>query len=105
MCAVAFLVSLQMPDSRKSGYLQGDGTADAERPHLGREHLGFHEPADRGVERDAHQGRGDLALTFKEAGYETTFFWYVTAMCAVAFLVSLQMPDSRPGTSRLSRAR
>ncbi len=36
-----------------------------------------------------------VALTFKEAGAETTFYWYVTAMCAVAFLVSLQMPDSR----------
>ncbi|UHC16798.1 metabolite/H+ symporter [Methylobacterium currus] len=36
-----------------------------------------------------------VALSFKEAGYETTFYWYVTAMCAVALLVSLQMPDSR----------
>ncbi len=36
-----------------------------------------------------------VALWFKEAGHETWFYWYVTALCAVAFLASLQMPDSR----------
>ncbi len=36
-----------------------------------------------------------VALSFKEAGYETSFYWYVTVMLAIAFLTSLQMPDSR----------
>ncbi|MEH3146973.1 MAG: MFS family transporter [Methylobacterium frigidaeris] len=36
-----------------------------------------------------------VALSFKEAGHETYFYWYVTIMLAVAFLTSLQMPDSR----------
>ncbi|MFE1600914.1 MFS family transporter [Methylobacterium sp. ID0610] len=36
-----------------------------------------------------------VALTFKDWGFETSFFWYVTVMCAIAFLTSLQMPDSR----------
>ncbi|MGY2047436.1 MFS family transporter [Methylobacterium sp. JK268] len=36
-----------------------------------------------------------VALSFKDWGVETWFFWYVTIMCAIAFLTSLQMPDSR----------
>jgi MHS family alpha-ketoglutarate permease-like MFS transporter len=36
-----------------------------------------------------------VALWFKSAGHETTFFWYVTAMCGVAFVAALVMPDSR----------
>ena len=36
-----------------------------------------------------------VALSFKDWGVETWFFWYVTAMCLIAFLTSLQMPDSR----------
>ncbi|ACA17362.1 metabolite/H+ symporter, major facilitator superfamily (MFS) [Methylobacterium sp. 4-46] len=36
-----------------------------------------------------------VALSFKDWGVETWFFWYVTLMCAIAFLTSLQMPDSR----------
>ncbi|ACL60052.1 MFS family transporter [Methylobacterium nodulans] len=36
-----------------------------------------------------------VALQFKDLGVETWFFWYVTGMCAIAFLTSLQMPDSR----------
>ncbi|GJD47420.1 Alpha-ketoglutarate permease [Methylobacterium crusticola] len=36
-----------------------------------------------------------VALTFKDAGVETWFFWYVTVMCGIALLTSLQMPDSR----------
>jgi MFS transporter, MHS family, alpha-ketoglutarate permease len=36
-----------------------------------------------------------VALKFKDLGIETSFFWYVTVMCAIALLTSLQMPDSR----------
>ncbi len=36
-----------------------------------------------------------VALLFKDRGVETWFFWYVTIMCAIAFLTSIQMPDSR----------
>ena len=36
-----------------------------------------------------------VALTFKDWGIESTFYWYVTGMCAVALLTSLGMPDSR----------
>lgn len=33
-----------------------------------------------------------VALGLKSLGHETSFFWYVTAMMAVAFLVSLRLP-------------
>jgi len=33
-----------------------------------------------------------VALALKSAGHETSFFWYVTAMMVVAFLVSLRLP-------------
>jgi len=33
-----------------------------------------------------------VALSFKSAGIESTFFWYVTAMMAIAFIASLRMP-------------
>ncbi|MCP4619366.1 MAG: MFS transporter [Bradyrhizobium sp.] len=34
-----------------------------------------------------------VALWFKDAGMETTFFWYVTVMLAIAFVASLIMPN------------
>ncbi|CAB3772903.1 Alpha-ketoglutarate permease [Paraburkholderia humisilvae] len=34
-----------------------------------------------------------VALWLKQAGIESTFFWYVTAMCAIAGLVSFRMRD------------
>lgn len=33
-----------------------------------------------------------VALALKSVGHETTFYWYVTAMMVVAFLVSLRLP-------------
>jgi MHS family alpha-ketoglutarate permease-like MFS transporter len=36
-----------------------------------------------------------VALWFKSAGIESWFFWYVTALCAVAFVASYSMPDNR----------
>lgn len=36
-----------------------------------------------------------VALLFKGGGLETSFFWYVTVLCAITFLTALQMPDSR----------
>jgi MFS transporter, MHS family, alpha-ketoglutarate permease len=36
-----------------------------------------------------------VALMFKGYGAESGFFWYVTIMCAIAFVTALQMPDSR----------
>jgi MFS transporter, MHS family, dicarboxylic acid transporter PcaT len=33
-----------------------------------------------------------VGLGLKQIGYENTFYWYVTAMLAVAFLVSLRLP-------------
>ncbi len=36
-----------------------------------------------------------VALWFKSAGRETTFFWYVTAICGVALLAAFVMPDVR----------
>jgi MHS family alpha-ketoglutarate permease-like MFS transporter len=38
-----------------------------------------------------------VALWFKQAGIESAFFWYVTAMMAIGFLVTLAMPDARRG--------
>ena len=29
----------------------------------------------------------------KSVGHETWFYWYVTAMCAIALIVSIVMPD------------
>lgn len=34
-----------------------------------------------------------VALWLKSIGSETTFFWYVTALCAIAGIVSLRMRD------------
>ena len=34
-----------------------------------------------------------VALWFKQAGTESTFYWYVTALCAVSFIVTYFMPD------------
>ncbi|MEW6639140.1 MAG: MFS family transporter [Pseudomonadota bacterium] len=36
-----------------------------------------------------------VALWFKGAGVETYFYWYVTVMCAIAFLSAVAMADSR----------
>jgi hypothetical protein len=36
-----------------------------------------------------------VALMFKRCGVETSFLWYVTVLCAIAFVTALQMPDSR----------
>jgi MHS family alpha-ketoglutarate permease-like MFS transporter len=30
-----------------------------------------------------------VALSFKDQGHETWFYWYVTAMCAIAFITAL----------------
>ncbi|MCA1324672.1 MFS family transporter [Herbaspirillum sp. alder98] len=34
-----------------------------------------------------------VALSLKSAGMESAFYWYVTAMCLVALIVTLRMPD------------
>ncbi|CAJ0822210.1 Alpha-ketoglutarate permease [Ralstonia wenshanensis] len=34
-----------------------------------------------------------VALWFKQAGTESTFYWYVTALCAVSLVVTFFMPD------------
>ena len=34
-----------------------------------------------------------VALSLKSAGVESAFYWYVSAMCLVALIVSLRMPD------------
>jgi MHS family alpha-ketoglutarate permease-like MFS transporter len=36
-----------------------------------------------------------VALWFKQAGRESTFFWYVVAIAAIAFIAVLAMPDTR----------
>ncbi|HEX4585600.1 MAG TPA: MFS family transporter [Burkholderiaceae bacterium] len=36
-----------------------------------------------------------VALWFKKIGYESSFFWYVTALCGVALAASIYMPDTR----------
>lgn len=36
-----------------------------------------------------------VALGFKAAGYEAGFFWYVAAMCAVALVAALSLPDTK----------
>ena len=34
-----------------------------------------------------------VALWFKSGGMEQNFYWYVTAMCAISFVVAWRMPD------------
>ena len=41
-----------------------------------------------------------VALFLKKSGMEDGFFWYVTAMIGVSFIVYLRMPDTRT-TSRI----
>ena len=36
-----------------------------------------------------------VALWFKQAGVETYFYWYVTALCGVALIAALAMPETR----------
>jgi MHS family alpha-ketoglutarate permease-like MFS transporter len=36
-----------------------------------------------------------VALWFKQAGLESIFFWYVTALMLIGFMVALVMPDAR----------
>jgi MFS transporter, MHS family, alpha-ketoglutarate permease len=36
-----------------------------------------------------------VALSFKDAGWERGFYWYVTAMIAISLLVYIRMPDTR----------
>lgn len=36
-----------------------------------------------------------VALWFKSIGSESTFFWYVTVMCAIALIAAITMPDTR----------
>ncbi|HEU0045261.1 MFS family transporter [Sphingomonas sp.] len=36
-----------------------------------------------------------IALRFKQAGVESGFYWYATAICAVALVTALLMPDTR----------
>jgi MHS family alpha-ketoglutarate permease-like MFS transporter len=40
-----------------------------------------------------------VALWFKSAGMEQNFYWYVSGMCALAFIVAFKMPD--PGKAGL----
>ncbi|MBV8398742.1 MAG: MFS transporter [Acetobacteraceae bacterium] len=39
-----------------------------------------------------------VALSFKSAGHEGWFGWYVTVLCAVALAASIVMPDDRKGS-------
>src|SRR5450830_1019152 len=34
-----------------------------------------------------------VALSFKSAGMESVFYWYVTAMCLIALVIAFRMPD------------
>jgi MFS transporter, MHS family, alpha-ketoglutarate permease len=36
-----------------------------------------------------------VALWFKSIGIESTFFWYVTGMCAISLIAAITMPDTR----------
>jgi MHS family alpha-ketoglutarate permease-like MFS transporter len=36
-----------------------------------------------------------VALAFKSAGFEAGFFWYVSAMCAVALAAAIALPDTK----------
>ena len=43
-----------------------------------------------------------VALSLKASGSESLFFWYVTAMCAIAAIASLAMPETgKAGSSQL----
>jgi MHS family alpha-ketoglutarate permease-like MFS transporter len=37
----------------------------------------------------------NVALAFKQAGNESGFYWYVTAICSVSLLAALTLKDSR----------
>jgi MHS family alpha-ketoglutarate permease-like MFS transporter len=39
-----------------------------------------------------------IALLCKQAGYEQAYFWYVAAICAVAFATALFMREPRRAT-------
>jgi MHS family alpha-ketoglutarate permease-like MFS transporter len=36
-----------------------------------------------------------VALLFKQAGMEQSFYWYVSGMCALAVIAAFKMPDPR----------
>lgn len=36
-----------------------------------------------------------VALAFKDAGLESGFFWYVAALCAVALVAAISLPDTK----------
>jgi MHS family alpha-ketoglutarate permease-like MFS transporter len=36
-----------------------------------------------------------VALTFKQTGYESSFFWYVTIMIGLSLIVYVRMPDTK----------
>jgi MHS family alpha-ketoglutarate permease-like MFS transporter len=36
-----------------------------------------------------------VALWFKQQGHEAYFYWYVTALCAVALIAAISMPETR----------
>jgi len=36
-----------------------------------------------------------VALLFKDSGVEANFYWYVTFMCAIAFVASIVMPNPK----------
>jgi MHS family alpha-ketoglutarate permease-like MFS transporter len=36
-----------------------------------------------------------VALWFKERGMEPSFYWYVTVLCAIAFVAAIVMPDPK----------
>ncbi|WP_439532444.1 MFS transporter [Polymorphobacter sp.] len=36
-----------------------------------------------------------VALAFKSAGFESGYFWYVAAMCGVALVAAISLPDTR----------
>jgi FtsH-binding integral membrane protein len=36
-----------------------------------------------------------VALLFKDRGVESNFYWYVTFMCAIAFVASIIMPNPK----------
>ena len=37
----------------------------------------------------------NIALAFKDAGHESYFYWYVTAICAVSLVTAMTMKDTR----------
>lgn len=41
-----------------------------------------------------------VALWFKREGMESSFYWYVTIMTAVAFVTALSMPDAKKNNAR-----